>query len=82
MFISEKRTETILSVLTEKHCMESCSEYGEEGYTQPEESVLFANWNDVKQVTQDYLEAAGFSLEYNDEWIVSYDHDKAYRTQP
>jgi hypothetical protein len=29
-----------------------------------------------------YLEAAGFELEWSDEWYVDYNHDKAWRTSP
>jgi len=82
MNITEKRTAIILEVLSNTHDMESCSNYGEPGYTDPTNSVLLANWNDVKESTQEYLEEAGFALEWSDEWMKSYEHDKAYRTQP
>ena len=82
MNISEKRTETILEILRELRDMESVSAYGEAGYTDPEQAVLFADWNNVSRLVQDYLEEAGFALEWSDEWALSYEHDKAWRTSP
>jgi hypothetical protein len=34
----------------------------------------------VPKWVQDYLEEAGYELEYSDEWFVDYNYDKAYRT--
>ena len=82
MLITEKRTEVILTALQDKHCAEWCSAYGEPGYSDPERGVIFANWNDVGDKIGDYLEEAGFDLCYSDEWLIDYNHDKAYRTQP
>ena len=84
MNISEKRTETILEILRMRSMtLESVSAYGEAGYTDPEQAVLFADWNPiVSRQIQDYLEQAGFALEWSDEWALSYEHDKAWRTSP
>lgn len=82
MYITEKRTQTILNGLQDKHCLESCSKYGELGYTNPEKGILFANWNDISKPLQDYLEESGFELEWSDEWYIDYDNDKAWRTSP
>lgn len=83
MKITARRTETILRVLQEKHDAEHASEYGEPRYTNPENGILFANWNDVSKRACAYLEEAGYALEWSDEWTVVYEHgDKAYRTSP
>lgn len=82
MNITPRRTQVILEALEEKHCLECCSTYGEPGYTDPEKSVLLCNWNNVKPALGDYLEEAGYTLEWSDEWTISHEHDKAYRTQP
>ena len=82
MSITEKRTKLILDYLTEKHYLESCGQYGEDGYNDPETGILFCDWNDIAQITQDYLEEAGFDLEWSDQWYVDYDKDKAWRTNP
>lgn len=77
--ITEKRTNTILNFLQEKHFMNYADEYGERGYTNPEKSILFANWNDISDTVQEYLELAGYELEWGDEWVIDYDNSKAYR---
>lgn len=83
MNITQKRTTAILNYLSENHSdFQSCSEYGEVGYENPKKAVLFANWNDISERVGDYLEAAGFELEWSDEWLIDYDNDKAYRTSP
>lgn len=80
MLITQRRTDIILQALQEKHNMEYCNHYGERGYTNPAASILFANWNNISKRTADYLESAGFELEWSDEWSIDYDNDKAYRT--
>jgi len=80
MLITEKRTEIILAALQEKHWAEWCSSYGEPGYSDPERGIIFANWNDISKLVGDYLEEAGFDLHFSDEWLIDYNHDKAYRT--
>jgi len=62
--------------------MEYCSYYGEPGYHDPAAGILFANWNDISKRTADYLEAAGYELEWSDEWTIDYNNDKAWRTSP
>jgi hypothetical protein len=82
MHITDKRTKTILFHLLEKHSLEQCLTYGERGYTQPEKCILFANWNPISRRILDYLEEAGFKLEWSDEWYIDYENDKAWRTSP
>ena len=82
MNITAKRTDLILVLLADRFNAEWCSYFGEPGYTDPEKGVILANWNDVPKRIADYLEAAGFELEWYDEWAIDYEHDKAYRTQP
>lgn len=80
--ITEKRTAVILQALQDKHSAEWCGKYGEPGYTDPEKGVILCNWNNVNNISQDYLEQAGFELEWQDEWVIDYNNDKAYRTEP
>jgi hypothetical protein len=80
--IDQKRVDRILNLLQEKHWLEWCESYGEKGYSDPEKGILFANWNDVPKRIADYLEAAGFDLEWQDEWLISYSANKCYRTSP
>lgn len=82
MNITSKRTQTIIDYLVEKHWLEYCSEYGETGYSDPETGILFADWNDIPNITQEYLESAGYNLEWSDEWLIDHDNDKAYRISP
>lgn len=72
----------LITELQEKHNAEWCNLYGEPGYTQPAEGVIFANWNNIEQAHQEMLEAAGYELEWSDEWTIDYDNNKAYRTSP
>ena len=66
---------------------EAADYYGEPGYTLSDDScmVLLANWNDgctpLNERSVAYLEAAGYSLEWSDEWMIDYSESKAYRTQ-
>jgi len=80
--ITKKRTEIILKALQDKHDLEYCTAYGERRYNDPEVGILFANWNHISRPLQDYLEEAGYSLEWSDEWYIDYDNDKAWRTSP
>lgn len=84
MNITNKRTDVILEHLQDKHYAEWAEEYGEPGYTNPEKGIVFCNWNDVSQRIQDYLEEAGYELEWSDEWYVDGGRSpvKAYRTEP
>lgn len=84
MKVTEARTRQIIHGMTHKanEDVSYCSYYGEPGYTQPREGVILANWNNFKKRTADYLEAAGYELEWSDEWTIDYDNDKAYRTSP
>lgn len=56
--------------------------YGEPGYTDPKNLILFTNWNSVPLYLQHGLERRGYAIEWYDEWIIDYDTDKAYRTSP
>jgi hypothetical protein len=83
MNVTNGRTSRIINLLTEKYGdVEGCRGYGEAGYCDPEAGIIFANWNDISQRIQDYLELAGHELEWIDEWVIDYDCDKAYRCQP
>jgi hypothetical protein len=76
-------SDTIRAIL-EKHgcCPEWCAEYGEPGYNNSRNGILFANWNHIRRSTCDWLEHHGYSLEWEDEWIISYETNKAYRSSP
>ena len=82
---TDHRTQVILDwLMNNLDDYETAECYGEPGYKDPEEIILFANWNHVPQWIQNYLEATGFELEWSDEWYIDYDHagGKAYRTSP
>jgi hypothetical protein len=76
------RLDIIIKWLIEHHHMEWCNAYGEPGYHDPETGVLFADWNNIPKAFQTYLEHQGYELEWSDEWVIDYDHSKAYRTKP
>jgi len=59
-----------------------CESYGEPGYSDPKNGIIFANWNNVPEHIQRGLERRGFELEWSDEWIIDYDANKAYRSSP
>lgn len=82
MNITDKRTSIVLNALQERHDVKLCSYYGEPGYTDPENGIVFANWNNISSTLANYLESAGYGLEWSDEWMIDYNHDKAYRTSP
>ena len=82
MNITEHRTKVIMESLSDSCDFLEAMEYGEPGYSNPEKSILLANWNNVSDRVQDYLEEAGFSLEWSDEWIIDYSSGKAYRCVP
>ena len=77
-----KTIEEALQWLQDEHNAEFASKYGEPGYQDPEKGILLANWNNVPSNMQKWLENAGYSLEWSDEWTVDYNNDKAYRTSP
>ena len=77
----EQKTEKLLNKLCEEGAS-YCGQYGEAGYSNPKKFIIFHNWNNVEQKIQDYFEAIGCELEWGDEWVIDYDHDKAYRTSP
>lgn len=56
--------------------------YGEPDYEQPPVGVILANWNDVDDVIQKWLEDHGFTLEWSDEWLIDDDGQKCYRCVP
>ena len=83
MLVTEGKTQVILDNLREVQYMEECSEYGDQGYRLTSgERIAFANWNNVSDNTQKYLELIGYELQWNDEWIINYETDKCYRCQP
>ena len=59
-----------------------CSKYEEVRYSDPEKKILFGNWNDVPSEAIDLLEDSGYEVEYDDEWIIDYDKDKAHKIVP
>lgn len=62
--------------------LEWADEYGEPGYTNPTQGILFCDWNEIPKALSKRLEAQGWELEWLDEWYIDYDHGggKAYRT--
>jgi hypothetical protein len=82
MRVTQPRTKIIINHLCEKHSAEYCTQYGEPGYQDPEEGIIFCNWNNVPKWVGDYLEEAGYSCEWEDEWYIDYGYSKAYRTSP
>lgn len=86
MYISEERTAAVLKILDRRGFFaDSAAGYGEPGYAHVDcpRGVLLADWNELSKRIADYLESAGFSLEWCDEWIVAHGSDSlAYRTEP
>lgn len=82
MNITQCRTDLILRVLQESHYAEWCERYGEPGYSDPERGIIFCNWNPIPKRIYAYLEEAGYSLEWSDEWTIDYANNKAYRHSP
>lgn len=68
-----------LAYLQENHCLEQATIYGEPGYENPKNGILFANWNEVPKDMSECLEKSGYDLEWSDEWLVV--DDKAYRIE-
>ena len=56
--------------------------YAEPGYEQPEQGVLFANWNVFPSRLDTTLEKAGYAVEWSDEWETCEHCNKAVRTSP
>ena len=83
MNITENRTKIILDYLINNNA-EICRYYGEQGYSDPENGIILYDWNDEKMSRNitDYLESAGYELEWCDEWIINYSTSKAYRSSP
>lgn len=59
---------------------EYASEYGEPGYFS-KKPILFANWNSFPAHIMHYLEKH-YELEWSDEWVISYETGRAYRSSP
>ena len=57
-------------------------EYGEPGYDSPRNGIVFADWNHFPRGLDDILERAGYAVEWSDEWNISYETGKAYRSSP
>jgi hypothetical protein len=81
----EKLFEAVVENLISCGDVDICHEYGEPGYHLEEgkEAILFSNWNPYDKYPNfmELLEAT-YDLEWSDEWIISYEHGKAYRTSP
>src|SRR5262245_37954667 len=58
------------------------SGYAEPGYHDPDNGVLFANWNVFPRGFDRVLEQAGYAVEWSDEWSTCEDCGKAVRTSP
>ena len=76
----EQKVESALLYLEDKHYARFAISYGEPGYSDPENGIIFANWNNVPKGLADWLESKGYALEWSDEWTEV--DDKAYRTSP
>lgn len=74
------RVQIVLEYLFDQHDAELVGEYGEPRYTDPENGILFADWNNVPKWQQDLMEEAGYELEWSDEWVSH--NNKAYRCSP
>lgn len=70
------------SALSEVENIGYASEYAEQGYSDPERGILFANWNHIPKRTMAALERMGFECEWSDEWDTCSDCNKAVRTSP
>ena len=70
------------AAVMEAESFEFASEYGEPGYDNPQRGIVFADWNHFPRELGDILERAGYNVEWSDEWIISYETGKAYRSQP
>lgn len=82
MNITECRTKVIIDNLYNLFDFQEAMEYGEPGYSNPDQTILLSNWNNVSNTIQEYLEEAGFSLEWSDEWVIDYESGKTYRSSP
>ena len=82
MRITERRTSTIIEYLSDKYYLSYCRYYGEPGYDTECVAILFCDWNDVPCRIIEYLEKAGYEIEWEGEWIIDDETDKAYRCQP
>jgi hypothetical protein len=73
-----------LHAILERHDsdVQWCASYGEPGYDTPEHGIVFANWNNVPRFIGDWLEHHGFECEWSDEWVISNETNKAYRSEP
>jgi hypothetical protein len=80
--INDATTQHLINLLCDKYDAQWCSFYGEPGYQNPKEGIIFANWYNVPSNIVDYMEAAGYELEWSDEWVIDYDYSKAYRCSP
>lgn len=54
--------------------------YAEPGYTDPQHGILLANWNYFPSRIDRTLEAAGYGIEWSDEWITCEECGKLVRT--
>ncbi len=82
MNITEKRTQIIIDALVNRYDASLCDHYGEPGYRDPEKQIVFANWNYIPSNLSEYIEDAGYSIEWSDEWLINGSDNKAYRTKP
>lgn len=83
--LTDLLAERVLEELMNNGDIDSCSEYGEPGYSLEEgkKGILFGNWNDLDK-HPNFMEwvEENYAIEWNDEWVISYEHGKAYRCSP
>ena len=81
---TEEKIQSAIKYLMEEHSAEWAECYGERGYSDPARGVILANWNDIPRGLADWLESIGYSLEWSDEWAITYHgaQSKAWRTSP
>lgn len=82
MKTKKDKLQSALKYLREKHNADWCTSYGEPGYQNPEKGIIFANWHNVPKGLVEWLEKCGYAIAWSDEWVIDYDNDKAYRTDP
>lgn len=70
---------TIETRATRIEDMQYSPEYAEPGYDNSSKAILFANWNYFSNDATDLLEKYGYRIEWEDEWSMCSDCQKAFR---
>jgi len=81
--VEEMVERLIESKIEECEFSDTAYDYGEPGYTKndDEKPILFHDWNNYPNSLLFLMEDAGYSYEWEDEWIVN-EEGIAFRTQP